>query len=360
MLNPIKKWLQLPLFFLFAFPTFSFANTVNPITKVTYDIRYQIQVHQLLNQINPQNLFNNDNSLTQFPDRGANHNTGVAAENWIQTELEKKIKASGRQDASIFTIDTVGKDPISGQSFIVKQPSVVLKIGTSSAPGIVLGAHFDTKSCNYFDEQGYHDDDGCLKDQYGPYPGANDDGSGASTLLETANVLLNSHMQFNKPLYLIFYAAEEYGSYGSIAVVDYFKKNKMAIDAVLQLDQTGFAYNNDPMMYLETNKGLRDKVVNDQLTQYLSTLIKTYVHSDVKKPVQLSCSGTSDEYTWTSNGFVAARPLESDYCNFDHMYHYMHTNQDTIGKLSLTHMTDYLKLEIAFAVELAEPISHSS
>jgi leucyl aminopeptidase len=34
----------------------------------------------------------------------------------------------------------------------------------------------------------------------------------------------------------------------------------------------------------------------------------------------------------------------------------MHSSADTIEKLSLKHMTDYAKLAVAFATELAEPI----
>lgn len=38
---------------------------------------------------------------------------------------------------------------------------------------------------------------------------------------------------------------------------------------------------------------------------------------------------------------------------------FVHSPWDTLDKLSLTHMTDYAKLAIAFAVELGEPMSTS-
>ncbi len=46
-------------------------------------------------------------------------------------------------------------------------------------------------------------------------------------------------------------------------------------------------------------------------------------------------------------GYVVCRTLT--------MYQDFHTNQDTLDKVSLAHMTDYLKLATAFIVELAEP-----
>lgn len=347
-----QKWkITLSLFFLLAINVspISLANTINQPVKSPYAIRYPTEVNQLLNQINPQNMWNNLTQLTQFPDRYSNHQTGLNAENWLKTQLQNMIQNSGRQDASIFTVNTAGNDPWG--PFQKKQSSIVIKLGSSNQPGIVLGAHFDTLACSYTDETGPHDDDGCLRDPYGPLPGANDDGSGTVTILELTRILLDSHMQFKNPIYLILYAAEEAGELGSISVVNYFKKNNIPVQAVMQLDQTGFSYQNDPTMWIETNKNRSSKVVDDDLSNYLVTLIQTYI----KKPVTLSCSGSSDEETWFANGIAASRPLEADYCDYSHIYQYMHSKYDTMEKLSLTHMTDYLKLAAAFAVELAEP-----
>ncbi len=326
-------------------PTILFANT-------SYTINYPIQVNTLLNQINPQDMWDNLTTFTEFPDRSANHESGVAAQLWLQGNIAQMIKDSGRQDVSVFTVATTGTDFSDLSPFNAKQSSIVVKIGTSSNPGIVVGAHFDTNGCEYIDKSGWHDDEGCFKDPNGPQPGADDDGSGTVTVLETAKVLLNSHMQFNKPIYFIFYAAEEQGLWGSTAVVDYFKKNNIAVDAVLQLDETGFAYHNEQTMYLEQNMNPQDKVVDDDLSAYLATLINTYV----KKPVKQGCDGTSDELMWTRGGFKAAAPFEADFCNFSHAYHYAHSKKDTVDKISLTHMTDYLKLAVAFTLELAQPI----
>gem|GEM_PF-5062045 len=145
----------------------------------------------------------------------------------------------------------------------------------------------------------------------------------------------------------MWYAAEEKGSIGSQCVAEKFKNQSIPIEAVLQLDQTGFAYNDEPTMWLETGKP-----VNSELTSYLKKLIDTYVERPV---VAALCHGDSDEWSWTDRGFKAARALEADYCNFTRMYQYMHSSEDTIDKLSLSHMMDYLKLAISFAVELAEP-----
>jgi bacterial leucyl aminopeptidase len=90
------------------------------------------------------------------------------------------------------------------------------------------------------------------------------------------------------------------------------------------------------------------------LTLFTKTLLEQYVG----RTVELSCQGGSDEEAWADIAHVKnVRPLEADYCDTDHMFHDVHSTRDTMDKLSLTHMTDYLKLAISFAVEMAEPVS---
>jgi len=173
-----------------------------------------------------------------------------------------------------------------------------------------------------------------------------DDGSGSVTVLEVARTLLQSGMHFKKPIYFIWYAAEEQGEVGSQIVVEEFKNKNIPVSAVLQLDMTGYAYENDPTLWLMTD------YVDDDLTNYLKQLISTYV----KKPVGESSCGyaCSDHASWNQEGIPAVMPFES---TFEHMNPAYHSSEDTIDKLTLSHMHDFAKLGVAFAVELAEPVT---
>ena len=180
----------------------------------------------------------------------------------------------------------------------------------------------------------------------GQKPGADDDASGTVTVLEAARTLLASGMQFNKPIYFIWYAAEEDGLLGSRDVVSQFKNKNIPIDAVLQLDMTGYAGKNqsNPTMWLIND------YVNQSLTAFLETLINTYV----KQPIGHTQCGyaCSDHARWTNKQIPAAFPFEAE---FGHDNPDVHTSRDTVNNLSLNHMTDFAKLAVAFAVELAEP-----
>lgn len=285
-----------------------------------YTIRYESEVNQLLKQMNPQFLWTRLQSLSSYPDRYSRSDNGVKVANEIKAEIEALAKSNNRSDVEVYLVSTGS----------YKQPSVVAKIGTSKEPAVVIGAHMDTLSANGF----------------GNKPGADDDGSGTVTVLNVAHTLLNSDKHFKKPIYLIWYAAEEMGLVGSQYVVEDFKKKNIPVAAVMQLDMTGYSYKNDPTMWL------MDDYVDTNLTAFLEKLINTYV----KQPIKHSACGyaCSDHATWSNNGFAAAIPFEAS-MNTDNPN--IHTSRDTIDKLSLDHMTHFASLAIAFAVELAEPVS---
>jgi leucyl aminopeptidase len=292
----------------------STSSSVTP-SKANYGIHYRTEVNQIVSQMNSQRMWNNLTALTAFSDRYSRSDNGVKAAEWIRDQV--KFIAGDRTDVSIYFIPTGS----------YKQPSVVAKLGHSSEPGIVIGGHLDTTS--------------------GVKPGADDDGTGSVTVLEVAHTLISSGMHFKKPIYFIWYAAEEMGLVGSQYVVKEFKNKNISISEVMQLDMTGYPDKDYP-----TAIWLMDDNVSTPLTTYLETLTNAYVN----KPIKHDRCGyaCSDHATWTQNGISAAIPFEAA---MNHYNPYIHSSRDTMEKLVLTHMLDYTKLALAFAVELAEPVA---
>jgi len=317
--NVTDDWQRNKNFSATAFLTQHTLITANKI-NAEYAIQYPTEVKQLLNLLNPQDMWNDLTVLSNFHDRYAKADSGAEAADWIKTQVETMVKNNNRDDVKIYTIATGGN---------YKQPSVIAKIGTSTDPGIVIGGHMDT-----------------LSGIFNNMPGADDDGTGSVTVLEVARTILSSGMHFKKPIYLIWYSAEEEGLIGSQHVVRDFKTNNIPVDAVMHFDMTGYAAKNDPTMWLI------DDYTHPELTEYLATLIDAYV----KEPIKHTRCGyaCSDHATWTQNGYNAAIAFEAAFESYDP---YIHTANDTMEKLSLSHMTDFAKLGVAFAVELAEPVS---
>lgn len=281
--------------------------------ETAYEIRHQDEVNQLLKEVVPDNIWQTLNSMTSFHNRSATKETGVQTAQWLKSKFEEMAIANGRNDTAAFFVNTGW----------YKQPSLVTVIGKDiKAPAVVIGAHMDTL-------------DGFM-------PGAGDDGSGSASIMEMARVLLSSKTNFKRPVYVIWYAAEERGLVGSQYVVKHFREHNIPVKAVVQFDMTGYRVDaKDPTMWIYTD------YTNKKLNQFISQLINTYVHV----PVDYSrCGyGCSDHASWTEDGIPAAFPCES---NFEDHNPYIHSSSDTMDLLSLDHMTNFTKLAVAFAVEL--------
>ncbi len=288
----------------------------------TYSIRYQKEVSKLINQLNPDLMWDSLKKFSSSKDRYANSDDGVAAANWIKTQIETMAKTAGRSDVNVYFVQTKG----------YKQPSVVAKLGTGTGAGVVVGAHMDTTSSRFERK-----------------PGADDDGSGSMTVMESARTIINSGMQFNKPIYFIWYSAEEAGLIGSQSVVAEFSKKKIPVDAVMHFDMTGYAYQGEPTIWLI------DDNVDSALTKFLEKIVTTYT----SQPVQYTRCGyaCSDHASWSEAGYTAAMPAES---RFEDTNPTLHSARDTIDNLDKNHMTDYAKIATAFAAELAEPVAKSA
>jgi leucyl aminopeptidase len=282
--------------------------------KPVYEIKHQEAVNGALQGVVADNIWQTLTHLTAYDNRSATKETGVQTANWLRSQFEKMANEYGRNDTATYLVKTGW----------YKQPSVVTVIGKDiHAPAVVLGAHMDTLD--------------------GHMPGAGDDGSGSSSLMETARILLSSKTALKHPVYIIWYAAEERGLVGSQYVVQDFLEKSISVKAALQLDMTGYRVQaDDPTMWVFTD------YTDRSLSNFVAKLIDTYVHV----PVDYSqCGyGCSDHASWTDEGIPSAFPCES---NFEDHNPYIHSSSDTMSLLSLEHMTNFSKLAIAFAIELA-------
>lgn len=280
----------------------------------TYELQHQEEVFRQLENVSTDKIMATLKHLTSYYNRSASQPLGEEVAQWLKAEFEKMAADNHRDDTHTYLVKTNN----------YKQPSVVTVIGKDlEEPGIVIGAHMDTLD--------------------GRMPGAGDDGSGSSSIMEVARVLLESDIRFNRPIYIIWYAAEERGLIGSQHVVQHFKSKKIPVKAAIQFDMTGYRPNaNDPTMWVYQD------YTDAALNKFVSELIQVYV----QVPVSYSkCGyGCSDHASWTKIGVPAAFPCES---NFRDHNPYIHTSKDTMDILNSEHMTNFTKLGLAYAIELA-------
>lgn len=290
------------------------APTSSLTKTAVYEIKHEEEVNQAIVKIDSDNILQTLSHLTSYYNRSATQSNGVKVAEWLKAQFEGFAIEYGRKDTETYFVNT-------GRYI---QPSLVTVIGKDlNTPAIVIGAHMDTID--------------------GRMPGAGDDGSGSSSVMEMARVLLESQKTFKRPIYIIWYAAEERGLVGSQYVVKDFLAKKIPVKVAIQFDMTGFRNDQkDPTMWV-----YRD-YTDKKLSDFVVRLIKTYI----KVPIAFSSCGygCSDHASWTEAGIPAAFPCET---NFEDHNPYIHTSADTMSLLNTEHMTNFSKLALAFAIELA-------
>jgi bacterial leucyl aminopeptidase len=285
------------------------------VADTSYSIQHQSAVSEVINNVKVDNILATLTHLTSYYNRSASKKTGVDTANWLKASFETLAHKNNRDDTATWFVKT-------GSRYI--QPSLVTVIGKDiKAPAIIIGAHMDTLD--------------------GRMPGAGDDGSGSADVMEIARVLLESSTPLKRPVYLIWYSAEERGLVGSQYVVADFLKKAIPVKAAIQLDMTGFRNNpSDPTMWV-----YRD-FTDSKLTDFVAKLIETYIGVPV---AESSCGyGCSDHASWMEVGVPAAFPCETDFENHNDK---IHTSKDTADRLTPEHMVNFAKLGLAFVIELA-------
>jgi len=208
------------------------------------------------------------------------------------------------------------------------QRSIIARIRGSRAPNeiVIIGGHIDSTS------------NGATA------PGADDDASGSSTVLEVFRVLATDpRFVPERTLEFHGYAAEEVGLRGSQQIADSYAAEDKNVIAMLQLDMTG---------YVRAGTTPSVGIITDYTHPQLSAFVRTLVPEYTSLPfVNTACGyGCSDHASWNRAGYPAAFTFEAAFSNSNP---YIHTPNDQFSRLSTAHMNQISRLALSFAVELS-------
>lgn len=243
-------------------------------------------------------------------------NEGKQASEWLLTEVQGVIEASGAKGASAKAFP---------HNWV--QSSIIATIPGKSTDKIVVGAHLDSIN---------------QSNRTGRSPGADDNGSGCMTTLEAMRVLLSDPKiaagEGINTLEFHWYSGEEGGLLGSADIFDAYSENKTVVKAMLQQDMTGFGSN--PM-------GVITDRVDSGLTAYMRKVIDAYTEIGY---VDSECGyGCSDHASAMAAGYPASFVIESamNITNQD-----IHTDRDSLEKINFDHVLEHSKMVIGYAYEL--------
>jgi len=213
-------------------------------------------------------------------------------------------------------------------------------------------------------------------------PGANDDGSGVSAVIEAARILSKS--SFPASVIFVTFSGEEQSLLGSKLLADKAKKENMQIEAVLNNDMIGnpkagetgeintrtLRVFSEGLPYAELDKkaitirnlGLENDSESRQLARYIKETAEKYV-----KGLEIKLIYRNDRFlrggdhsSFVSNGFPSVR-LTEYYENYDHQHQDIRVENNTqYGDLPEFIDYNYLKKNVAANIAVLASLAKST
>lgn len=300
-----------------------------PVYSYPTKLKFKDTVNDILSKLDKESMYQDLSKLTSFYTRYYKSKDGVKSAEWV---LGRLAEMTSGLDPKLHEIEQIAHNGWDQFSMIVRF------IGTESPDNIVvIGSH--------------HDSINLLLPSMLPAPGADDNGSGTTTVLEALRLyttyLQKSGERPKNTVEFHFYSAEEGGLLGSLDVFTHYAEQKKTVVAMLQQDMTGYV--RDPE---DEHVGLVTDHTAPQLNKFLKLVMDNYLSIPY---VETECGyACSDHGSAIKNGFPAAFVIESE---FKKSNRYIHSTMDTLDRLSFDHMAEHTKLVIGTVIELGNWLS---
>jgi hypothetical protein len=226
-------------------------------------------------------------------------------------------------------------------------PNVVgIKRGTvNPASYVVVGAHLDDRMQT-------------LSDATSRAPGADDNGSGSSAVLELAKLIHRQNLTFQNTLMLTLFSGEEQGLYGSQFQAQQMRNNNTPIGNVpglrvlgmYNVDMIGYNNNNPTNNALAFMSGNSDSTLTNNCR---NTIIPDYMGSSAAFPTGTTSACCSDQQSYYQAGFPALGIFETATTRV--VYPQYHMSTDLPQYLDFNQMERFSKAFFACALTAAVP-----
>jgi len=290
-----------------------------PTIKIPSGPRHQNIVRPLLAQLSISNIWETVGWFSSYTTRYYTSATGKQAVDDLISEYARYGNGVPGVSVRAFTHSWA-------------QPSIIATIQGKSNNIVIIGGHVDSTSSG------------------GTAPGADDDASGSSTVLEVFRVLAQHRRTGWEPDYTLEfhgYAAEEAGLRGSQDIATNYRTSGRTVVGMLQLDMTGYVGSGTTATI-----GVVDDInfTNVALNAFIRSLIPVYTrftNGGTNTKCNYACS---DHASWHRSNYPASFAFESSFANSNP---YIHTPNDQRTRLNQAHMLEFAKLALSFSVELS-------
>jgi leucyl aminopeptidase len=262
-------------------------------------------------------------TFSSFHTRYFKSNDGKKSSTWLHQQLVN-ITQSARDNVKV-TVKQVKHTSWEQTSSIVRIESR----DSQQSDVVIVSAHQD--SVNQWNP-------------FGRSPGADDNGSGTTTLIEVLQILLDSEFVPERPVEFHWYSAEEGGLLGSGQIASSYRRDNVSVYGVLHIDMDAYSVNTTKKEQLGIVRDFTDPL----LSVFLEKLIETYLQIPF---VDTKCNyACSDHASWTRNGYPAILPFEG---TFDMHSPFIHTENDTIEHVNWGHVHQFAQLLLGFIGEMS-------
>lgn len=359
----------------YIFTLIAIAGFHSAITAQTI-INRDIEIEKMVSEVSADSLKSYINTLVAFGTRNTLSNQtdpkrGIgAARNWVLSKFKEFAKHSnGRLTAMIDTVTLQPDGRRVNRQVLLGNVVATLK-GTDPNDNrvFIISGHLDNMRTNVMDSVGFA-------------PGANDDGSGTSAVIECARIM--SKHSFPATIIFVAVSGEEQGLLGSTFMANKAKEENWNIVAVLNNDIVGSNNSNETNIinntqlrvfsegipHFETDKvikkiialGLENDSKSRQLARYVKETGERYVdHLTVKleyRPDRFLRGG--DHLPYLRNGFTAVRITEMNE-NFTRQHQDLRTENGIEYGDYLKHIDfDYLKKNTSVNVAVLASLANA-
>jgi len=223
---------------------------------------------EVLKQVNGENMMNYIVDLASFYTRHSRAFGSVQASEYLVNQY-----TDYGLETSTFFFQTNFSDVVIAESTGTSYPDEV----------IVVGAHYDSRAQRFVPNE--------------RAPGANDNASGNSVLLELARLISEFGLKFERTIRLIAFSGEEQGLVGSRQYANYLRSNDVNVQAMFNADMLGWKPSGSAV-----SLGMKRDNVDLPLLQSVNEITRLYV-PDLGIGVSPSCC--SDYISFYEVGYPA-------------------------------------------------------
>lgn len=286
------------------------------------------ELQSILEEVSTENLKQYLNRLSDFHTRHSKSPMLNEAGNYILNEL----KGLGYSNTFYhFFKSTIDNEEFELRNIVCEKKGIDDKL-------IMVCAHYDCIMDN-------------KEDSHSRAPGANDNGSGVSALVELARVLANNTLKHS--IQFVFFSGEEQGLLGSKNYVNHIKESGIDLYGLINLDMIGnpFLAYNTVVIERDNNTDVRHNHVieNDAKSIELGEIMRDMA-STVGLEFHLDSIYDSDYEPFEKKGYVvigvydgSADPIKNP--------HY-HSSSDLPENINWDYLTSVTKLVLAVVLKI--------